>query len=128
MSYAKGDLTCDEKLRAAYAYLINGIPQHHIAALYAVNPGRISEAVTATAKALGFPDKRHGLAYTPLIDAVEGGNVVLGHTIDQVGVGRPELASAIEEECSPNVLAIITDILLNDRLTMRSLDNWIRSG
>jgi hypothetical protein len=58
MSYAKGDLTCDEKLRAAYAYLINGIPQHHIAALYAVNPGRISEAVTATAKALGFPDKR----------------------------------------------------------------------
>lgn len=54
----KSDLTHDEKLRAAYAYLINGVAQHHIAALYGVNQGRVSEAVAMTAKALGFPDKR----------------------------------------------------------------------
>jgi len=56
----KSDLTHDEKLRAAYAYLINGVAQHYIAALYGVNQGRISEAVALVAKACGYPDKNDG--------------------------------------------------------------------
>ena len=71
---SKSDLTHDEKLRAAYAYLINGVAQHHIAALYGVNQGRISEAVALVAKACGFPIKggavqdvsdEFGMPYTP---------------------------------------------------------------
>jgi hypothetical protein len=58
MTYTKGNLTHDEKLRAAYAHLINDVPQHHIAALYGVNQGRVSEAVTLVSKALGFPVKK----------------------------------------------------------------------
>lgn len=58
MSFGKGELTHDEKLKAAHAYLINGVPQHHIAAMYSVNPGRVSEAVTLVSKALGFPERR----------------------------------------------------------------------
>jgi hypothetical protein len=58
MSSTKTELTYDEKLKAAHAYLINGIPQHHIASMYGVNPGRVSEAVAAVSTALGFPDKR----------------------------------------------------------------------
>jgi hypothetical protein len=71
----KSDLTHDEKLRAAYAYLINGVAQHHIAALYGVNQGRVSEAVALVAKALGYPHKggpavkdtsdEFGMPYTP---------------------------------------------------------------
>ena len=57
MTNAKNTLTHDEKLRAAYAHLINDVPQHHIAALYGVNQGRISEAVTLVSKALGYPVK-----------------------------------------------------------------------
>lgn len=73
----KSDLTHDEKLRAAYAYLINNVPQHHIAALYGVNQGRISEAVALVAKALGYPKKaiaapkdvadEYGMPSTPLV-------------------------------------------------------------
>lgn len=58
MNYTKGNLTHDEKLRAAYAHLINDVPQHHIAALYGVNQGRVSEAVTLVSKALNFPVKK----------------------------------------------------------------------
>ncbi|CAB4131087.1 hypothetical protein UFOVP120_58 [uncultured Caudovirales phage] len=54
----KSDLTHDEKLRAAYAYLINGVAQHHIAALYGVNQGRVSEAVALVAKAVNYPGAR----------------------------------------------------------------------
>jgi hypothetical protein len=60
MTYTKNNLTHDEKLRAAYAYLINDVPQHHIAALYGVNQGRISEAVAMVSKAVGFPVKGEG--------------------------------------------------------------------
>jgi hypothetical protein len=56
----KSDLTHDEKLRAAHANLINGVAQHHIAALYGVNQGRVSEAVALVAKACGYPDKNDG--------------------------------------------------------------------
>jgi hypothetical protein len=54
---AKTDLTPDEKLSAAYWYLIGGISQHDIAALYHVNPGRINEAVAAIRKAIGDTEK-----------------------------------------------------------------------
>jgi len=57
MFVGKRELTHDEKLRAAYACLINGVHQHHIAALYGVNQGRISEAVKLVEKACGFPAK-----------------------------------------------------------------------
>ena len=57
MFAGKRELTHDEKLRAAYACLINGVHQHHIAALYGVNQGRISEAVKLVEKACGFPPK-----------------------------------------------------------------------
>lgn len=72
---SKSDLTYDEKLRAAYAYLINNVAQHHIAALYGVNQGRVSEAVAMVAKAVGYPEKggastkdaadEYGMPYTP---------------------------------------------------------------
>jgi hypothetical protein len=58
MAYTKGNLTHDEKLRAAYAYLINEVPQHHIAALYGVNQGRVSEAVSLVAKSIGWPTQQ----------------------------------------------------------------------
>jgi len=58
MNYTKANLTHDEKLRAAYAHLINDVPQHHIAALYGVNQGRVSEAVAMVSKAVGFPVKK----------------------------------------------------------------------
>lgn len=68
----KSDLTHDEKLRAAYAYLISGVAQHHIAALYGVNQGRVSEAVAMVAKAVGYPGvpkkdvaDEFGMPYTP---------------------------------------------------------------
>jgi len=72
---SKSDLTHDEKLRAAYAYLINGVAQHHIAALYGVNQGRVSEAVALVAKAVNYPGRtwsapkdvsdEFGMPYTP---------------------------------------------------------------
>jgi hypothetical protein len=45
-------LTPDEKLRAAYAHIINGVDQHHIAALFGINPGRVNEAIQDVRKAI----------------------------------------------------------------------------
>lgn len=53
----KTNLTPQEKLRAACAYLLEGIDQHKIAFIYGVNPGRVSEAIMDVRKALGFPKK-----------------------------------------------------------------------
>jgi len=50
----KTELTPDEKLRAAYANIINGVEQHHIAALFGVNSGRVNEAVQAVRAAIGM--------------------------------------------------------------------------
>ena len=57
MTDRKTHLTPDEKLRAAYAYLINDIEQH-IASLFGVNSGRIAEAVMAVRAAVGIPEIR----------------------------------------------------------------------
>ena len=54
----KTQLTPDEKLRAAYAHIINGIDQHHISALFGVNSGRVSEACQAVRHACGYPSTR----------------------------------------------------------------------
>jgi len=51
-------LTPEEKLRVAHAVLINKIDQHHVASLFAVNQGRVSEAVTKVREAIGW--KQHG--------------------------------------------------------------------
>ena len=57
----KTELTPDEKLRAAYANIINDVEQHHIAALFGVNSGRVSEAVQAVRHAIGMKkDVQHG--------------------------------------------------------------------
>ena len=46
-----------EKIMAAYAYEVLGVNQHHIAALYAVNPGRVAEAIDAVRKAVGLREE-----------------------------------------------------------------------
>jgi hypothetical protein len=48
----KTALTAQEKLRIAVAVLIDGVPQHVVAALFGVNSGRIAEAVATIRKAL----------------------------------------------------------------------------
>jgi hypothetical protein len=45
-------LTPQEKLRIAVAVLIEGVPQHVIAALFGVNPARVNEAVQAVKGAI----------------------------------------------------------------------------
>lgn len=50
----KTALTPEEKLRAAYAHLINGVDQHVIASLFAVNSGRVAEAIADVRKAVGL--------------------------------------------------------------------------
>lgn len=47
-------LTPAEKLRVAVAVLVEGVPQHVIAALMGVNSGRIAEAVVTAREAFGF--------------------------------------------------------------------------
>ena len=49
--------TPEEKLRVAHAVLINGIDQHHIASLFAVNSGRVAEAVKLIREAVGWNDE-----------------------------------------------------------------------
>ena len=53
MKEHKTALTAQEKLRVAVAVLIEGVPQHVIAALMGVNPGRVAEAITAIREAIG---------------------------------------------------------------------------
>ena len=48
----KTELTPEEKLRAAHAHIINGVDQHVIASLFAVNPGRVNEAIMAVRRAI----------------------------------------------------------------------------
>ena len=43
----KTALTPQEKLRVAVAVIIEGVPQHVVAALMGVNPGRVAEAVVS---------------------------------------------------------------------------------
>lgn len=54
---AKTDLTPEEKLRVAHAVLINGLAQHHVASLFAINQGRVNEAVTLIKDALGWKEE-----------------------------------------------------------------------
>lgn len=48
----KTSLTAAEKLRVAHAVLVWGWDDHKVAQLMNVNPGRVSEAVTAVLKAI----------------------------------------------------------------------------
>ena len=48
----KTALTPQEKLRIAVAVLVEGVPQHVIAALFGVNPGRVAEAIGAVRRAI----------------------------------------------------------------------------
>ncbi len=48
----KTALTPQEKLRVSVAVIIEGVPQHVIAALFGVNPGRVAEAVVAIRRAI----------------------------------------------------------------------------
>lgn len=51
----KTDLTPIERLHAAHMSLIGGIDQHNISALFAVNGGRVNEAIAAIRFALDQP-------------------------------------------------------------------------
>lgn len=42
----KTDLTPKEKIKAAAAYEVYGVPQHALAFIFEVNPGRIAEAIS----------------------------------------------------------------------------------
>jgi len=50
-------LSFEDKVRVAWAYHCEHIPQQTLASLYGVNAGRISEACTAVTKALGETEK-----------------------------------------------------------------------
>lgn len=52
----KTSLTPGEKIRVAHAVLVWGWDDHKVAYLMNVNPGRVSEAVTAVRAALGDND------------------------------------------------------------------------
>ena len=52
----KTQLTPEEKLKAAYFYLIRGVAQHVLADMFEVNPGRIADAITAVRAAIGETD------------------------------------------------------------------------
>lgn len=45
-------LAPNDKIRICFAHLCLGIDQHKLAAMYGVNPGRVSEAVTAIRNAV----------------------------------------------------------------------------
>lgn len=49
----KTELTPDEKIRVAMGHDVYGIEQHALAALFAVNPGRIAAAITEIRAATG---------------------------------------------------------------------------
>ena len=60
MKEHRTSLTSQEKLRVAVAVLIEGVPQHIIAALMGVNQGRINEAVVAVRKAIENTEEDKG--------------------------------------------------------------------
>ena len=45
-------LTPEDKLRIAVAVLIHGVDQHHVAALFDINQGRVSEITSEVRKVL----------------------------------------------------------------------------
>lgn len=55
---SKQHLTPDEKLEVAYWHLLRGYPQHDLAAMYHVNQGRVSDAITSIRECVGM--KRGG--------------------------------------------------------------------
>lgn len=55
----KGALTPREKLKVAYAYVIMGISQHDLAALFEVNQGRVAEAVRDVMDAICEKDEEN---------------------------------------------------------------------
>lgn len=50
----KTALTGEEKITVAFMYLVRGIPQHDLATMYGVNPGRIAEAIIPIREAAGL--------------------------------------------------------------------------
>lgn len=42
----KTDLTPRERLKVTYFYEVRGIPQHILAEIFEVNPGRVNEAIS----------------------------------------------------------------------------------
>lgn len=51
----KANLTPEEKVKAAYFYLIRGIAQQVLADIFDVNMGRVNEAVDAVRGAVEWP-------------------------------------------------------------------------
>lgn len=55
----KTELTPAEKIRVAMGYEVYGIDQHVLAALFAVNPGRIAEAISNVRNAIDYEPKEN---------------------------------------------------------------------
>lgn len=53
----KTTLTPEEKIRVAMGHEVYGIEQHALAALFAVNPGRIADAIAEIRMAAGKAPK-----------------------------------------------------------------------
>ena len=54
----KVDLTPKERVQVAFGYLYLGIDQHMLASLFGVNPGRISETITAVRDVVNWPETK----------------------------------------------------------------------
>ena len=67
----KPHLTPTEKLSAAYFHLVMGVDQHQIAAMYRVNQGRVSEAVSAARTALGVVDPPMSQSDMQILKAID---------------------------------------------------------
>jgi hypothetical protein len=81
----KTALTPAEKLKVAYAVLINGWDQHEVAALMGVNPGRVNEAVMAVRKAID-PEGTKAEAAAKAETAKKPSRRVLGRGLDRAPV------------------------------------------
>ena len=51
----KKNLTPRDRVKAAYLYIVEGLPQHVIAGIFEVNAGRVNEAIKAIQKAAADP-------------------------------------------------------------------------
>jgi hypothetical protein len=65
----KTELSPEDKLRVAIGYLMCGFSQHGLAAMFAVNQGRIHKAIQDVAKAVEWPGR---VEVEPEPDLLEG--------------------------------------------------------
>ena len=52
MKASKTKLSSEEKIEVAYWHIVRGYPQHDLAAMFRINAGRISEAISTVRDAV----------------------------------------------------------------------------